>query len=188
MSEDTQSNFTRRRVVRGPLVVTNPGNESDDDSFVASHHVYKTPPLPSPSPTSHSPFSEQSSQPSTSYVQKATTPLTAVIPDQSHAYAGRSNPSLSSPSGSSSPAVESTPPPSTPGQLIPPTNPMADSNDKTPTPINDAQQSTVVPRSGSTPTDKTKHYAHYSVIQTRAAASWSSTVRPNSTHATCIVI
>ena len=93
MSEETQSAiFSRRRVVRGPLVVTNPGNESDDDDYVASYPTYKPPPLPSPSPTSHSPYSDQSSQPSTSYGQKAMTPLTTVIPDQSHAYAGRSNP------------------------------------------------------------------------------------------------
>lgn len=98
---------------RGPLVVTNPGNDSDEDTqerLTAIRTNYLPPPLPSP----HSPHSEQSSLPSTSYHPPSHIPPTDSI------HTGHSNPSLSSPSGSSSPAVESTPPPSTPGQCGPP--------------------------------------------------------------------
>lgn len=174
MTEETQSTiFNRRRVVRGPLVVTNPGNESDDED-VTSYPTYKPPPLPSPSPTSHSPYSEQSSQLSTSYGQKSTTPLTTVIPDQSHTYVGRSNPSLSSPSGSSSPAVETTPPPSTPGHPMPFASSTVDSGEKSGI---EAQQQNAVPRMGITSSEKFKHYAQNPHIQTRIAPSRTNNVR-----------
>ncbi|THH09471.1 hypothetical protein EW145_g1989 [Phellinidium pouzarii] len=124
MAEDTQSSILgRRRVRRGPLVVTNPGNDSDEDARGwPGHRSSPRNPQPLPSPSSHSPYSEQSSLPSTSYTPKSSMPLKAPISDQSSSYAVRSNlsnPSLSSPSGSCSPAVESTPPPSTPGQHTP---------------------------------------------------------------------
>ena len=115
------------RVLRGKrsvFVVANPDTESDDEAYEKpSAHArttrpYQPPPLPSPSPTTHSPYSDFSPLPSTSYGQPANAHVSSMVAEQS--YTTRSNPSLSSPSGSSSPAVESTPPPSTPGQGISP--------------------------------------------------------------------
>lgn len=126
MTDDSQSSVmgrSRKTKPRGPLVVSNPSNDSDDEGFgrhrpnVHPVNSYNPPPLPSP--TLPSPYSEQSSLPSTSYNSKSF-PIKTDIQEQSSSYAGRSNPSLSSPSGSSSPAVESTPPPSTPGPSMSP--------------------------------------------------------------------
>ncbi|OCB88556.1 hypothetical protein A7U60_g4259 [Sanghuangporus baumii] len=110
---------------RGPFVVTNPGNESDEDlsnrptALRTNHYnVHSIPTLPSP--ISHSPHSEQSSLPSTSCPPPSHIPFNTGAAELTQtAHTGQSNPSLSSPSGSSSPAVESTPPPSTPGQSVP---------------------------------------------------------------------
>ncbi|EJD03987.1 uncharacterized protein FOMMEDRAFT_121406 [Fomitiporia mediterranea MF3/22] len=120
--DDTLSTMVGRKrnpSRRTPFIVTNPDNDSDDDTQQQERYTtpqYKIPPLPSP--VSHSPHSEQSSLPSTSYLPSSHVPLNNVATELPNA--GQSNPSLSSPSGSSSPAVESTPPPSTPGQTVPP--------------------------------------------------------------------
>ena len=129
MSEDAPASVVgRRRAKRGPLLVTNPDDDSDENlDYGTMRSTYNPPPLPSPS--THSPRSEQSSLPSTSYTPRNNMNLPSVIPDQTPSYAARSNPSnpsLSSPSGSSSPAVESTPPPSTPGHSAPPSNVISD--------------------------------------------------------------
>ncbi|KAI5123627.1 hypothetical protein M0805_003441 [Coniferiporia weirii] len=120
MAEDTQSGImSRRKDRRGPLVVTNPGNDSDEDpSEQPVHRNSPRNPTALHSPSSHSHHSEQSSLPSTSYTYKSIMPSKAPIAEQASGYAARSNPSnssLSSPSGSSSPAVEFVPPPNTPG-------------------------------------------------------------------------
>lgn len=119
--------FRRARGRRGPLVIVNPDNDSDQESHDRPHHnVYRPNPLPSPSV--HSPFSETIVLPSNvshSHGQASISypparPLFPIMPDPPPNYPIRSNPSnpsLSSPSGSSSPAVESTPPPSTPGNM-----------------------------------------------------------------------
>jgi len=82
------------------LVLSNPDVESDDDPQTQGH----SPPQPSlsqpPCPIKHP------------------TRLTTDLPH--HITSSHSNPTLSSPSSQSSNAVESTPPPSTPGQAIPP--------------------------------------------------------------------
>lgn len=126
--DDSHSTVTGRRrapMRRGPLVVTNPGNDSDEDVSERptaprkSHYNVSSIPIQTqPSPISYSPRSEQSSLPSTSLPPPSHIP-SHTIPTDNAAQAGQSNPSLSSPSGSSSPAVESTPPPSTPGQSAP---------------------------------------------------------------------
>lgn len=119
MADDNHSSHGGRRkpVIRGPFVVTNPNNDSDDENNDRSNFIspYVPPPLPSnsnPQPA-HSPYPQQPqpfSVPSTSSSNKNSYEHihTVTAPNGS-------NPSLSSPSGSSSPNVESTPPPSTPG-------------------------------------------------------------------------
>lgn len=132
---DDASVFLRRRAgrPRGPLVLANPDNDSDqeapDNRSLQRPLATSFNPPPLPSPMSHSPYSEQSTLPPALYPQMSTSyppavPFNHIIPDPpSNNYSARSNPSnpsLSSPSGSSSPAIESTPPPSTPGHIASP--------------------------------------------------------------------
>lgn len=103
-----------RRLIRGLLHIVNPSSDTDkDDAHAPSKHGWN----PLPSPISRSPYSEYSSLPSTSY-----TPRNIAMPrhhqTSSVEDAPYVPPSLPSPSSSSSPAVEPTPPPSTPGTLL----------------------------------------------------------------------
>lgn len=120
MADDTHSTHGGRRKLRGPFVVTNPNNDSDDENNDRSHYItpFVPPPLPTNAPSppaTHLPYSQ--------YPQLQNTgggSASNKLPYercQLPANQNSSNPSLSSPSGSSSPAVdlESTPPPSTPG-------------------------------------------------------------------------
>ena len=60
MSEDAPASVVgRRRAKRGPLLVTNPDDDSDENlDYGTMRSTYNPPPLPSPS--THSPRSEQS--------------------------------------------------------------------------------------------------------------------------------
>lgn len=111
-------------------MLTNPDNDSDEDTSerATSRSTWYPPPLPSP--TNHSPYSEQGSVSHPSYPSKPSISSKPDNYDQSSTYNARnpSNPSLSSPSGSSSPAVESTPPPSTPGQGVGPSTLLDDTS------------------------------------------------------------
>jgi hypothetical protein len=123
MADDARSVAPRRRGQHRPiLVVANPGPDSDSDStnepstqrsYYPHPYSHNTPPSPSlPSPSIDKP----------SHIQplsfREPGPLTTTnLPSHSrHHPASQSNPALSSPSGTSSP------PPSTPGQSVPPTD------------------------------------------------------------------
>jgi mitogen-activated protein kinase kinase kinase len=121
MTDDTRSLAPRRRPHRPILVVANPGPDSDSDSanepstrsayyFPYSHNDPPSPSLPSPSIDKSFPIQLASS--------REPGPLTTTnLPSHSRPHpASQSNPALSSPSGTSSP------PPSTPGQSLPPTD------------------------------------------------------------------
>jgi hypothetical protein len=131
MADDARSVAPRsRRVAHRPiLVVANPSPDSDSDSTNepssqrSYYHPYShnTPPSPTlPSPSIDNPFH---SQPLSS---REPGPLTtANLPSHSrHHPASQSNPALSSPSGTSSP------PPSTPGQSLPPTDFIPDTTSR----------------------------------------------------------
>ena len=130
MADDTRSLAPRRRPHRPILVVANPSPDSDSDSAHERSlqrfdgHLYgrNAPPSPSqPSPSIDKSF----------HVQLASSrepgPLTTTNLPSSHFRqhpASQSNPALSSPSGTSSP------PPSTPGQSLPPSDFVADAPTK----------------------------------------------------------
>lgn len=111
MSEDTKSSTHRGRRV---LVLANPdpgdSSSSDDDRRRRYHHL----PQSSHSSLHQPPSSMPLPSPYRPIIKPANPTLTTDI-TSSH-----SNPTLSSPSSQSSNAVESTPPPSTPGQAAPP--------------------------------------------------------------------
>jgi hypothetical protein len=119
MADDARSIAPRRRQHRPILVVANPSPDSDSDSInepsthrAYYHHPYSNNGPPSstpPSPSIDRSFPASSREPG---------PLTtANLPSHSRPHpASQSNPALSSPSGTSSP------PPSTPGQSLPPTD------------------------------------------------------------------
>jgi hypothetical protein len=121
MTDDARSVAPRRRAHRPILVVANPGPDSDSDSNNepstqrSYYHPYShnAPPSPTlPSPSIDKPF------PAQTVSSREPGPLTTTnLPSHSrHHPASQSNPALSSPSGTSSP------PPSTPGQSLPPTD------------------------------------------------------------------
>ena len=130
MADDTRSVAPRRRAHRPILVVANPGPDSDSDStnepstqrsyyqHPYSHNAPSSPSLPSPSidkPFHVQPVSSREPGPLT----------TTNLPLHSrHHPASQSNPALSSPSGTSSP------PPSTPGQSLPPTDFVPDATSR----------------------------------------------------------
>lgn len=118
MSEDERSSAAKNIRI---LIVANPGDSdsSDDEdkkSFQAEGtsraYSYQPPPLPS---TNRSPQGPRHIPP------HAPSPLKTNLPlDKGHhSQSSRSNPTLSSPSSTSSPAVDTTPPPSTPGFSAP---------------------------------------------------------------------
>ncbi|KAI0320340.1 hypothetical protein OF83DRAFT_1105241 [Amylostereum chailletii] len=124
MSTDSASIGPRSRKLYRPLVVANPSPDSESDSDRGTNptrpfanqrqfhdHPYSHHPLPSP--TTRSPPLDLPTHSSSSYREPG--PLnTTNLPHHSRYPASRSNPALSSPSGTSSP------PPSTPGQSFPP--------------------------------------------------------------------
>ncbi len=126
MADDTRSLAPRRRPHRPILVVANPSPDSDSDSAnePSSNRSYYYPyshndppslsPPPSPSIEKAFPVHLASS--------REPGPLTTTnLPSHTrHHPASQSNPALSSPSGTSSP------PPSTPGQSLPPTDLITD--------------------------------------------------------------
>jgi hypothetical protein len=126
MADDSRSLVLRRRPHRPILVVANPGPDSDSDSAnepSARPYYY---------PYSHNNDPPSSSPPHSPSIDKAFPvhlassrepgPLTTTnLPPHSRPHpASQSNPALSSPSGTSSP------PPSTPGQSLPPTDLITD--------------------------------------------------------------
>ncbi|CDO73492.1 hypothetical protein BN946_scf185013.g127 [Trametes cinnabarina] len=119
MSDDTRSMNTRaRRQKHGRvLVISNPSPESSSDEGIPAPQEQRKPfirPLPSPSRSAEAYYNDRYQHVPINPLHTHIPPLTTDIPYPS----SRSNPSngtLSSPSSSSSPAVESTPPPSTPG-------------------------------------------------------------------------
>jgi len=122
MTDDTRSIAPRRRNHRPILVVANPSPDSDSDSTnePAMHRAYYHHPYSNNGPPSSTPPSPSIDK--TFPVQFSSSrepgPLTtANLPSHSRPHpASQSNPALSSPSGTSSP------PPSTPGQSLPPTD------------------------------------------------------------------
>jgi len=122
MTDDTRSLAPRRRPHRPILVVANPGPDSDSDSpnEPSLHRTYcypydppcSSPPSPSIDKTFpiHLPSSREPGPLTTTNLPSHTRPHPA----------SQSNPALSSPSGTSSP------PPSTPGQSLPPTDLITD--------------------------------------------------------------
>ena len=126
MSDDTRSSTTASNKTRKParpriLVVNNPSPDSSSDSEAAKQATrpdYHRRPLPSPG---RSAPLEKPPQLSTFRVPPPPPLVTDVLDQRPGGYhSNPSNPALSSPSSTSSPAVESTPPPSTPGQSAPP--------------------------------------------------------------------
>jgi hypothetical protein len=121
MADDCRSVAPRRRQHRPILVVANPGPDSDSDStnepamHRAYYHPYNSNGPPSSTPPSPS---IDKSFPVQFTPSREPGPLTtANLPSHSRPHpASQSNPALSSPSGTSSP------PPSTPGQSLPPTD------------------------------------------------------------------
>ncbi|KAI0257467.1 hypothetical protein BJV78DRAFT_38313 [Lactifluus subvellereus] len=130
MTDDTRSVAPRRRAHRPILVVANPGPDSDSDStnepstqrsYYQHPYSHNAPPSPTlPSPSIDKPFHVQPVS------SREPGPLTTTnLPLHSrHHPASQSNPALSSPSGTSSP------PPSTPGQSLPPTDFVPDATSR----------------------------------------------------------
>jgi mitogen-activated protein kinase kinase kinase len=127
MADDTRSLAPRsRRPHRPILVVANPSPDSDSDSPPESsshrpyYHPYSNNDPPGSSPPSPS---IDKTFPNHLASSREPGPLTTTnLPSHSHPHpASHSNPALSSPSGTSSP------PPSTPGQSLPPTDLITDS-------------------------------------------------------------
>ncbi|KAG9314292.1 hypothetical protein JVU11DRAFT_5081 [Chiua virens] len=122
MSEDAKSSTHRARRV---LVLANPdpgdSSSSDDDHRPRTHHV------PQPSyPSVHHPQSMPPLSPDRTPVKPPNTIVTVGLPP--NIASSHSNPTPS-PSSQSSNAVESTPPPSTPGQAAPDVATTVVSND-----------------------------------------------------------
>ncbi|TFK57010.1 hypothetical protein OE88DRAFT_82497 [Heliocybe sulcata] len=159
MADDHRSTLARARKHRKLLVVANPnpddlGSSSSDDNAQSSqtytpqsyqYHPYYQPPVTSPSALS--PPLDQQSNPSGSHKpHPLRTNLTENQPGYSHS---RSNPTLSSPSSASSPAVESTPPPSTPGHSVEPVDLNGDNEQSTEPQIRTSSSSIDVPSTHS---------------------------------------
>jgi hypothetical protein len=126
MADDTRSLAPRRRPHRPILVVANPGPDSDSDSAIepSAHRPYYYHPYSHNDPPSSSPPSPSIEKAFPVHLPSSREPgplTTANLPSHSRPHpASQSNPALSSPSGTSSP------PPSTPGQSLPPTDLITD--------------------------------------------------------------
>lgn len=131
MSDDTRSNHAKPRKLKRILVVNNPspddGSSSDDQRRLPPSSSYSSTPLtypPRPLPISPVHPAPHHDHPLSSTASHIPAPLTTNFPDHRVNYpssrSNPSNPALSSPSSTSSRALESTPPPSTPGQSLPP--------------------------------------------------------------------
>ena len=125
MADDSRSLAPRRRPHRPILVVANPGPDSDSDSAIeqSAHRPYYYP-FSHNDPPSSSPPSPSIEKAFPVHLPSSREPgilTTANLPSHSRPHpASQSNPALSSPSGTSSP------PPSTPGQSLPPTDLITD--------------------------------------------------------------
>jgi hypothetical protein len=125
MADDSRSLAPRRRPHRPILVVANPGPDSDSDSAIepSAHRPYYYPYSHNDPPSSSPPSpSIEKAFPVHLASSREPGPLTTTnLPSHSRPHpASHSNPALSSPSGTSSP------PPSTPGQSLPPTDLITD--------------------------------------------------------------
>jgi hypothetical protein len=124
MADDTRSLALRRRPHRPILVVANPGPDSDSDSAneQSAHRPYYYPYSHNDPPSSSPPSPTEKAFPVPLASSREPGPLTTTnLPSHSRPHpASQSNPALSSPSGTSSP------PPSTPGQSLPPTDLITD--------------------------------------------------------------
>jgi len=123
MADDSRSLAPRRRPHRPILVVANPGPDSDSDSAneQSAHRPYYYPYNDPPGSSPPSPSIEKAF-PVHLPSSREPGPLTTTnLPSRCRPHpASQSNPALSSPSGTSSP------PPSTPGQSLPPTDLITD--------------------------------------------------------------
>jgi hypothetical protein len=125
MADDSRSLAPRRRPHRPILVVANPGPDSDSDSAIepSAHRPYYYPYSHNDPPSSSPPSpSIEKAFPVHLVSSREPGPLTTTnLPPHTRPHpASQSNPALSSPSGTSSP------PPSTPGQSLPPTDLITD--------------------------------------------------------------
>ncbi|KAI0053340.1 hypothetical protein FA95DRAFT_729894 [Auriscalpium vulgare] len=127
MSEDSKSIAPRsRRAHRPILVVANPSPDSDSDdnrpsrSF-SSHRYY---PYNQPSPIAPSPSRDKNIFMTSTYREPGALTTTNLPSHTRQHPASQSNPALSSPSGTSSP------PPSTPGQPVPPMDLLGESTSR----------------------------------------------------------
>lgn len=105
MADDRTTTSRPRRQV---FIVSNPDDNDSGEEDASKSYEHRNPysaALPSSTLSDRAPRPRPYGPP----------PLTTNLPHQSY-NERRSNPALSSPSSTSSPAVESTPPPSTPGQ------------------------------------------------------------------------
>ncbi|KAI0307891.1 hypothetical protein B0F90DRAFT_79969 [Multifurca ochricompacta] len=129
MADDTRSVAPRRRPHRPILVVANPSPDSDSDSTNEPltqrpyYHPYSHNAPPSPTPPS--PSIDKSFHIQLVSAREPGPLTTTNLPSHSrHHPASQSNPALSSPSGTSSP------PPSTPGQSLPPSDFVPDATSR----------------------------------------------------------
>jgi hypothetical protein len=177
MSEDAKSSANK---ARRPLRVVNPGPDSgSEEDNIRQYTVYPNPTsqhyLPPPGATTHSPYTGK-------YVTSRLS--TNLPPDNGLRYpSSRSNPTLSSPSSTSSHVVESTPPPITPSLSTPPADFSADTLS--------SQESSITPGSidrfdGFPPSRTTNihmlnsqlHHRNGNQLQHRTPASSSPPFRP----------
>jgi hypothetical protein len=127
MADDSRSLAPRRRPFRPILVVANPSPDSDSDSAIepSAHRTYYYPYSHNDPPSSSPPSpSIERAFPVHLASSREPGPLTTTnLPPHSHPHpASQSNPALSSPSGTGT----SSPPLSTPGQSLPPTDLITD--------------------------------------------------------------
>ena len=126
MADDSRSLAPRRRPHRPILVVANPSPDSDSDNpnELSAHRPYYGYPYSHTDPPSSSPPSPSIEKAFPVHLASSREPgplTTTNLPSHSRPHpASQSNPALSSPSGTSSP------PPSTPGQSLPPTDLITD--------------------------------------------------------------
>ncbi|KZT30649.1 hypothetical protein NEOLEDRAFT_1166057, partial [Neolentinus lepideus HHB14362 ss-1] len=182
MADDYRSTVTRSRKHRKLLVVANPNpddldSSSSDDNNQSSQayipHTYQYHPYYQPAVTSPSALSPPLEQQPVASGSHKPHPLTTNLPENQSGYSRpRSNPALSSPSSASSPAVESTPPPSTPGHSVGPVDLTGDSGQSAEPQIRTSSSSVDVPGTHSRNLyDKIKSVPQMVVRTTRRGSS-----------------